>query len=162
MQVMAMEFARNVMGMKDATSAEFDSKAINPLVDYMPEMKSQERLGGTMRLGLFDIDLAEGSLAEQCYLTRHISERHRHRYEINGTYREQLEAHGLHVTGLSPEGDLIEIIELEGHPFMVGTQFHPEFLSRPNRPHPLFVGLLQAINEQRGLPTEKLKFGFEN
>ncbi|HNZ15130.1 MAG TPA: CTP synthase [Anaerolineaceae bacterium] len=162
MQVMAMEFARNVMGMKDATSAEFDSKAINPLVDYMPEMKSQERLGGTMRLGLFDIDLAEGSLAEQCYLTRHISERHRHRYEINGAYREQLEAHGLHVTGLSPEGDLIEIIELEGHPFMVGTQFHPEFLSRPNRPHPLFVGLLQAINEQRGLPTEKLKFGFEN
>jgi CTP synthase len=111
MQVMALEFARHVMGITEATSAEFDSKAVNPLVDYMPEMKGQERMGGTMRLGLFDIELAEGSLAEQCYRTRHISERHRHRFEINNAYREQLEEHGLKVTGQSPEGDLIEILE---------------------------------------------------
>lgn len=162
MQMMVLEFARNVMGIKDATSAEFDSKATNPVVDYMPDMKFQEHLGGTLRVGLYDVDLAEGSLAEQCYLTQHISERHRHRFEVNNAYREQLEECGLRVTGQSPEGDVIEIVELEGHPYMVGSQFHPEFLSRPNRPHPLFVGLLQAINEQRGMPTDKLKFGFEN
>jgi CTP synthase len=162
MQVMVLEFARNVMGIKEATSAEFDSKAVNPLVDYMPEMKGQERMGGTMRLGLYDVELAEGSLAEKCYRTRHISERHRHRFEVNSAYCEQLEEHGLKVTGLSPDGDVIEVFELEGHPFMIGSQFHPEFLSRPNRPHPLFVGLLQAINKRRGLSTEKLKFGFED
>jgi len=113
MQVMVLEYARNVLGMKDATSAEFDSKAVNPMVDYMPQMKSQDQLGGTMRLGLHDVELAEGSLATRCYLTRHISERHRHRFEVNSDYRGQLEEHGLKVTGQSPENNMIEVVEMK-------------------------------------------------
>ena len=160
MQVMVIEYARNVLGIAEADSTEFDQKTPHPIVDFMPETKDVEQLGGTMRLGLYNTDLVEGSLAERVYHAEHIAERHRHRYEVNNAYREALEEHGLRVSGQSPDGQLIEIVEVVDHPFMIGSQFHPEFISRPNRPHPLFVGLLQAVNERRGLPTEIHKFGF--
>lgn len=160
MQVMVIEYARNVLGIAEADSTEFDQKTPHPIVDFMPETKDVEQLGGTMRLGLYNTDLVEGSLAERVYHAQHIAERHRHRYEVNNAYREALEEHGLRVSGQSPDGQLIEIVEVVDHPFMIGSQFHPEFISRPNRPHPLFVGLLQAVNERRGLPTEIHKFGF--
>ena len=162
LQVMVIEFARNVLGMGEANSTEFEKKTIDPIIDFRPEHEGSDHSRGDMRLGLFEADLLEGSVAQASYQSMRVAERHRHRYEINKVYRQELEERGMLVSGQSPDGELIEIMELEGHPFMVGTMFHPEFLSRPNRPHPLFVGLLRAINERRGLPTDTRKFGFEN
>ena len=138
LQVMVVEYARNVMGLNGAHSSEFDQNTPYPVIDVMPDQRSITDKGGTMRLGVYPCRLSEGSIAQKAYAENNIDERHRHRYEVNNSYREGLESLGLLAGGQSPDGDLVEITEVVGHPFMVGVQFHPEFLSRPNRPHPLF------------------------
>ena len=143
MQVATIEFARNVAGMEDANSTEVDTETPYPVVDRMLDQTSV-MLGGTMRLGAYDCDLIPGTMASETYGMEHISERHRHRFEFNSEYEEQLEAAGLKISGRNPQSGLVEIIELPGHPWFVGVQFHPEFKSRPNRPHPLFVGFVGA------------------
>jgi CTP synthase len=148
MQVMVIEFGRHVLGSEDANSTEFDRSTPHPVIDLLPEQRGVGEMGGTMRLGLYPCDLVEGSLARQAYGTERVEERHRHRFEFNNTYREILAEHGLVYSGLSPDGRLVEISELQGHPYMLGSQFHPEFLSRPNRPHPMFRGFIQAVIER--------------
>ena len=149
MQVMCIEYARNVLGLDDANSSEFDMSAPHPVIDLMPEQRAITDMGGTMRLGEYPCVLAPNSLASQAYARGEILERHRHRFEFNNDYREVFAANGVCFSGLSPDGILVEITELEDHPFMLGCQFHPEFLSRPNRPHPLFSALVQASAEYR-------------
>ncbi len=157
MQLAVIEFARNVLGIKDAASSEFgmyeDKEGKGPLVGLMTEWmrgnvletrNSGGDLGGTMRLGAYDCEIAPGSLAEKAYGSTHISERHRHRYEVNMAYREQLEKEGLVFSGLSPSGHLPEIVEIKDHPWFVGVQFHPELKSRPFAPHPLFSAFVNA------------------
>ena len=147
LQVMVVEYARNVLGLKGAGSSEMDSSCEDPVVDIMPEQKSITDKGGTMRLGAYPCHLVEGTLAHRAYGVSAVSERHRHRFELNNAYREPLENGGLLASGLSPDGKLVEISEVVDHPFMVGVQFHPEFLSRPNRPHPLVREFLGAAME---------------
>ena len=149
MQVMCIEYARNVLGLDDANSSEFDMSAPHPVIDLMPEQRAITDMGGTMRLGEYPCVLTPNSLASQAYARGEILERHRHRFEFNNDYREVFAANGVCFSGLSPDGILVEITELEDHPFMLGCQFHPEFLSRPNRPHPLFSALVQASAEYR-------------
>ena len=144
MHMAAVEFARNVLGYKDATSIELDKDADNPVIHIRPEQQDVVEKGGTMRLGLLPCKLAENSLAREVYGEGLIYERHRYRYEINNKYRGEFNLKGMSVTGLSPDEKLIEIIELKGHPWFIGVQFHPEFKSRPNRPHPIFSGLVKA------------------
>lgn len=147
MQLATIEFARNVVGLKGANSTEINPKTPHPLIHIMPdqaEKLAKQQYGNTMRLGNYPAVLASGSLAAKQYGTRKIVERHRHRYEVNNDYRERLTKKGLLLSGLSPDKKLVEIVELPGHPFFLGTQFHPEFTSRPLRPHPLFVGFLAA------------------
>jgi len=145
MQLSVIEFARNVCGI-DASSAEFcDNKEL--VIDVMPEQKvllKEKRYGGTMRLGAYDCKIKEGTISAKAYGEELISERHRHRYELNNDYREQLEEKGLIMAGTNPEKDLVEIVEIKEHPFFVATQFHPEFKSRPLRPHPLFREFINA------------------
>jgi CTP synthase len=148
MQVMVIEFGRHVLGTEDANSTEFDRNTPHPVIDLLPEQRDVGEMGGTMRLGLYPCDLVAGSVAQQAYGTDSVNERHRHRFEFNNTYREILAEHGLEYSGLSPDGRLVEISELKDHPYMLGSQFHPEFLSRPDRPHPLFRGLVQAAIER--------------
>jgi CTP synthase len=138
-----IEFARNRLGMADANSSEFNSASEYPVIDLMPDQQGV-KLGGTLRLGEFRCVITEGSLAEKAYKFHDITERHRHRYEFNNLYRPQFEASELLLTGKNPERNLIEIVELKGHPWFVGVQFHPEFGSRPNRPHPLFRDFIGA------------------
>ena len=138
MQVAVIEFARNVLGIEDATSSEFDENTKNPVIDLMPEQKDVDKKGGTMRLGAYPCDLKEGTKAYEAYGEKHISERHRHRYEVNNEYKDRLEEAGMIISGQSPNRLLVEMIELKDHPWYVATQAHPEFKSRPNRPHPLF------------------------
>lgn len=142
-QIMSIELAREVIDPL-ATSEEFDSTAKVKIVHIMEEQKGITAKGGTMRLGSYPCDLAPGSRSRELYGSELVHERHRHRFEFNNAYREQLEKHGWRVAGTSQEGQLVEIVEIEGHPFMVGSQFHPEFLSRPERPHPLFSGFILA------------------
>jgi CTP synthase len=144
MQVAVVEFARSVAGLEGANSSEINPATPHPVIDLLPEQKEIEDLGGTMRLGLFPCKLAEGSLAAQCYGEQLVYERHRHRYEFNNEYRDILEAAGLVVSGTSPDGRLVEIVELPGHPWFLAVQFHPEFKSRPNRPQPLFREFVRA------------------
>ncbi len=144
MQVMSIEFARNVLGLEDANSTEFDASCEHPVIDLMPDQHSVANLGGTMRLGIYPCALKPGTRAAEAYQTALVNERHRHRFEFNNRLREAFEGAGACFSGLSPDGRLVEILELEGHPFMLGSQFHPEFTSRPNRPHPLFKQLIQA------------------
>jgi len=147
MQLAAIEFARNVCGIKDATSAEFDSKSKNLVIDLMPEQKQllkDKKYGATMRLGAWDCEIKPGTVSAKAYKIKNISERHRHRYELNNDYRELLVKKGLIVAGINPEKDLVEIIELKNHPFFVATQFHPELKSRPLEPHPLFSQFIKA------------------
>ncbi len=144
MQVMVIEFARHVLGSEDANSTEFDRSTPHPVIDLLPEQRGIADMGGTMRLGLYPCRLIPGSMAARAYGTEEASERHRHRFEFNNTYREIMAEHGMVYSGLSPDGRLVEIAELRDHPYMVGSQFHPEFLSRPNRAHPLFRGLVEA------------------
>ncbi|MDR1060715.1 MAG: CTP synthase, partial [Clostridiales bacterium] len=146
MQIAAIEFARNVLGLADADSTEFAPGSRHLVIDWMPEQKSVKKRGGTMRLGHYPCELAAGSLSRQCYGEPLINERHRHRYEFNNDYREAFEKNGVVFAGRSPDNRIIEICEMsrELHPWFVGVQFHPEFKSRPNRPHPLFCGFVEA------------------
>jgi CTP synthase len=144
-QIMVIEYARTVCGLAGATSEEFEPKAEHIVVHFLPGQSEHKAKGGTMRLGAFPCLIKSGSKAFQAYKVEKISERHRHRYEFNNDYRELLEKFGLVVSGTSPKGDLMEIVEIKDHPFMVGTQFHPEFKSRPLKPHPLFNAFVKAI-----------------
>ncbi|MGB9832230.1 MAG: CTP synthase, partial [Caldisericum exile] len=144
MQLMTVEFARNVCGLREANSTEFDPKTPYPVIDIMESQKDLKALGGTMRLGAQKAILKEGSLAFRIYGTTEISERHRHRYEVNNEFLPILTSHGFVVSGTSPNGKLVEFGEIEDHPFFIGTQAHPEFKSRPLNPHPLFVKFIEA------------------
>ena len=144
MQVAVMEFARHVCGMEGASSTEFDPDTPWPVIDIMEEQKGLEQTGGTMRLGAYRCRLTPDSGLRALYGADEVFERHRHRYEFNNAYIETFAAHGLRVAGVNPERELVEAVELTGHPWFVGVQFHPEFKSRPNRPHPLFIGLIGA------------------
>lgn len=151
MQVAVIEYARNVLGYSDAHSSELDPDTTHPVIDLMPEQKDVENLGGTLRLGLYPCKLSEGSLAEGIYNNNLVYERHRHRYEYNNFYRKELIEAGLAVTGMSPNEKLVEIVEIPDHPFYIGVQFHPEFKSRPNRPHPIFAAFIEAaLKKQNG------------
>ncbi|MGQ9848945.1 MAG: CTP synthase [Aggregatilineaceae bacterium] len=144
MQVMSIEFARNVLGLEDANSTEYDKTCAHPVIDLMPDQHHVANLGGTMRLGAYPCALSAGSKAARAYQASLIHERHRHRFEFNNRYRDLFEKHGAWFSGLSPDGRLVEILELRDHPFMLGSQFHPEFQSRPNHPHPLFKAFVEA------------------
>ncbi|HET7737393.1 MAG TPA: CTP synthase [Tepidiformaceae bacterium] len=144
MQVMVTEFARNVCGMADANSTEFDPETPFPVISLLEEQQGITHKGGTMRLGAYPCRLLPGTAAAAAYDDDLVRERHRHRFEFNNLYRDRLQAAGLVVSGTSPDGTLVEISEIAGHPFMLGTQFHPELQSRPNRPHPLFRGFVAA------------------
>jgi CTP synthase len=145
MQVMVIEFGRHVLGTEDVNSTEFDRNTPHPVIDLLPEQRGIGEMGGTMRLGLYPCRVQEGTIAEQAYRTPLVHERHRHRFEFNNTYRELFNQHGMEFSGQSPNGRLVEIAEYRDHPFMLGSQFHPEFLSRPNRPHPLFRKFMETI-----------------
>ena len=151
MQTAVIEFARHVAGLQDANSSEFKPEGPHSVIDLLPEQKEVEQLGGTMRLGLYPCKLVPGTKAAEAYGEEIIYERHRHRYEFNNEYREMLTELGLIISGTSPDGRLVEIIEINEHPWFVATQFHPEFKSRPNRPHPLFRDFIGA-----SLKTNKL------
>jgi CTP synthase len=144
MQVMVIETARHQLGMSGANSTEFNSTTEFPVIDLMSEQVNVTDKGGTMRLGAYPAMLAEGSVVANLYSAPVVSERHRHRYEFNARFKEQFEEAGMKCSGLSPDGRLVEFVELANHPYFVGTQAHPEFKSRPDRPHPLFVGLIEA------------------
>lgn len=147
MQMAVVEFARNVLNLKDANSEEFDEKSKNQVIHIMNEQKNIESKGGTMRLGKYPCIIKEGTLAKQVYKQEFIEERHRHRYEYNNEYKQELEKAGLICSGTSPDGKLVEIVEIKDHPYFIASQFHPEFKSRPNRPAPLFNNLVKACKE---------------
>jgi CTP synthase len=151
MQLMVIEFARDKLGNQKANSTEFDRTTPVPVIDLMPDQRGIADMGGTMRLGLYPCQLQEGTKARACYDQELVQERHRHRFELNNAYRDALRAKGMCFSGVSPDGRLVEIAEIVDHPFMVATQFHPEFLSRPNRPHPLFSGFVKAAKEKAGI-----------
>lgn len=148
MQVAVVEYARSVLKLEGANSSEIHPTTPYPVIDLLPEQKDIEDLGGTMRLGLYPCKLKEGSLAVQCYGEELVYERHRHRYEFNNEYRDSIEAAGLVISGTSPDGRLVEIVECPDHPWFLAVQFHPEFTSRPNRPQPLFKHFVQAAYQQ--------------
>ena len=147
MQIAVIENARNAAHLEGANSREFDERSPYRVIDFMPGQSDEIAKGGTLRLGAYPCDVMPGSLLEKCYGAQHISERHRHRYEFNNEYREALTAAGLVLSGLSPDGRLVEVVERHDHPFYIGVQYHPEFKSRPNRPHPLFRGFVAAALE---------------
>jgi CTP synthase len=153
MQIATIEFARHVCGLDGANSTEFESHPPHPVIAILEEQKSVTKKGGTMRLGSYPCDLRPGTLAARLYGQATIHERHRHRFEFNPDYRERLEAAGMVVSGTSPDGHLAEIIELPKHPFFIASQFHPEFLSKPTKPHPLFHGFIAAALERRKKPS---------
>ena len=149
MQIAVIEFARHAAGLAGANSREFDEDSPFRVIDYMPGQNDEIDKGGTLRLGAYPCRIAPGTLMERCYGAGEISERHRHRYEFNNDYRDVLTEAGLVISGLSPDGTLVETVELPSHPFFIGVQFHPEFKSRPNRPHPLFSGFLRAMLDRK-------------
>ena len=150
MQCAVIEFARDVLGWSDADSTEFNEATGHPVIDLMDGQRGISDKGGTMRLGNYRCRLAEGSRSARLYGSAEVDERHRHRYEFNNAFRAPLEAAGLKVAGTSPDGKLVEIVEIQGdHPYFVGCQFHPEFKSRPRQAHPLFDGLIRAALQQR-------------
>jgi CTP synthase len=144
MQISVIEFARNAAGMEGANSREFDENAPYRVIDFMPGQNDEIDKGGTLRLGRYPCVLQEGTVIAECYGMTQISERHRHRYEFANEYRETLQQAGLRLSGLSPDGLLVETVEIPGEEFYIGVQFHPEFKSRPNKPHPLFLGFIGA------------------
>jgi CTP synthase len=151
MQCAVIEFARTKLGWSDAHTAEINPDSSKPVIDVMEDQKkklAKEDYGGTMRLGSYDCKLAEGSKSREVYGEESISERHRHRYEMNNQYRKEIEEAGLSIAGVNPAQDLVEIVEVKDHPFFVGVQFHPEFQSRPLSPHPLFKGFIKAASER--------------
>jgi CTP synthase len=152
MQIAVIEFARNVCGLKDATSIEFDKGTSNPVISMMEEQKKIKQLGGTMRLGTWVTSLVPGTKAHDLYRSATVSERHRHRYEVNDDYKDQLESAGMTISGTSVKGGLTEMIELPNHPFFLACQFHPEFLSKPNHPHPIFHGFVKAALQHHHTP----------
>ncbi|NLP13410.1 MAG: CTP synthase [Clostridium sp.] len=149
MQMAVVEFARNVVEMDGANSSEFDAQTQYPVIDIMPDQKELDDKGGTMRLGLYPCKVMEGSKIFEIYQDKLIYERHRHRYEFNNEYRDILASKGLAISGMSPSEKLVEIVELKNHPWFIGVQFHPEFKSRPNRPHPLFRDFIRAAVENK-------------
>ncbi len=154
MQLMTIEYARHVAGLTDAHTVEIDPQTPHPVIDVMPDQKQiieDKKYGGTMRLGTYVADLKKGTLAAEAYGAREVSERHRHRYEVNPAYVQTLEDAGLVFSGTSPDGVLMEIAELPKsvHPFFLGTQFHPELQARPLSPHPLFTAFIQAARARR-------------
>ena len=149
MQTAIIEFARNVLGLDDSHSSEFAPECENAVISLMESQQHVTDMGGTMRLGAYPCRLEEGTLAHQSYRVSEVSERHRHRYEVSNAYRDQFTAHGLRLSGLSPNGQLVEIVEVADHPWFVGCQFHPELQSRPTRPHPLFAGFIAAALRHR-------------
>ena len=157
MQCAVIEFARNVCGMNDANSTEFDDKTPYPVIDLMAAQRDVADKGGTMRLGAYPCKVAPNTLLRKAYNQDLIHERHRHRYEFNNKYRQELTSKGMVLSGIYPDADLVEVVELKDHPFFVGTQFHPEFKSRPNRPHPLFRDFVAAAVAQ--LEEQKPLFG---
>jgi CTP synthase len=159
MQVLCIEYARYALGSEEANSTEFDLFTRYPVIDLLPEQRDVEEKGATMRLGVYTCQLAPDTVAERAYGQSIVFERHRHRYEFNNDFREVLGSKGLVFSGTSPDGRLVEIAEVAGHPFMVGSQFHPEFKSRPNRPHPLFRDFLVAAAAMAGeqLPLDAVE-----
>ncbi|KKB24485.1 CTP synthase [Staphylococcus carnosus] len=155
MQLATVEFARNVLGLEGAHSAELDPETPYPVIDLLPEQKDIEDLGGTLRLGLYPSEVKEGTLAYDIYGKKEIEERHRHRYEFNNDYREQMEDNGLVFSGVSPDGRRIEMVELPKNDFFFACQFHPEFLSRPNRPQPIFKAFIEAANKYKEAKENK-------
>ena len=153
MQMSVVEYARNILGLKDANSSEFSKTTKNPVIHIMEEQKEIRKKGGTMRLGSYPCSIKQDSLAEKMYQSKQIDERHRHRFEYNNDYKEKLEETGLICSGTSPDGKLVEIVELsqDKHPYFIASQFHPELKSRPNKPAPLFVGLVKKAKELRGI-----------
>jgi CTP synthase len=153
LQCSVIEFARNVLGLSDANSSEFDPTTPHAVIDLMASQEEVEDKGGTMRLGLYAAKLAEGSRVRELYGQELVYERHRHRWEVNNRYRKDLESAGMRLSGMSPDDNLVEYIELVDHPYFVGTQAHPEFRSRPDAPHPLFAGLVRAAAERGTVPA---------
>jgi CTP synthase len=149
MQMAVVEFARNVLGLKDANSEEFDENSKNQVIHIMEEQKRIDKKGGTMRLGKYPCKIKKGTLAYEIYEKEEISERHRHRYEYNNSYKERLEKAGLICSGTSPDGTLVEIVEIKEHPYFIGGQFHPEFKSRPDKPAPLFKAFIKAALDNK-------------
>lgn len=149
MQLACIEFARNVVGIHDADTGEENPACPHKIIDLLPDQEAEGDLGGTLRLGLYPCRLVEGTLAHQLYGQDLVQERHRHRYEFNNAYRERLAAAGLTFSGLSPDGRLVEIVEIKDHPFFIAAQFHPEFISRPNRPQAIFDGFVAACQAQQ-------------
>ncbi|MBR0466982.1 MAG: CTP synthase [Clostridia bacterium] len=151
MQIAVIEYARNVAGIRDANSSEFDDNCKNKVIDFMPGQSDEIDKGGTLRLGAYPCNIIPGTTMERCYKSKNISERHRHRYEFNKDFRDTFENNGLTLSGLSPDGLLVETVELSDRDFYVGVQYHPEFKSRPNKPHPLFKGFIgAALSKMRG------------
>jgi len=144
MQIAVIEYARHVAGLENANSHEFDESSPHQVIHYMPDQNDDTDKGGTLRLGKYPCILKPDTAIAACYGTTEISERHRHRYEFNNAYRDALQAAGLALSGLSPDGRLVETVEIPGERFFIGVQFHPEFKSRPNKPHPLFEGFIGA------------------
>jgi CTP synthase len=159
MQMAVVEFARNVLGHTDAHSREFNDKAEHILIELMDEQQNVVDKGGTMRLGAWPCSLREDSVVQKLYGESQISERHRHRYEVNPVYFDTLEQAGLKITGRSPDGKLAEMIEINSHPYFVACQFHPEFKSKPLQPHPLFTAFVKAAIERQGKQSRKTQDG---
>ena len=149
MQLSIVEYARNVLGYADAHSIELNPETTHPVIDLMPDQNGVTDIGGTLRLGSYPCVLKKDSKAYELYGKETIQERHRHRYEVNNEYRDELEEKGMVLSGISPDGRIVEMIELKDHPFFVATQAHPELKSRPNRPHPLFRGFVAAALEHK-------------
>jgi CTP synthase len=162
LQVMTIEFARHILGSDEPNSTEFDINTQFPVIDLMPDQRDLADMGGTMRLGIYPCDLKPASRAERAYaecdFVSPVQERHRHRFEFNNAFREQLQDAGLIISGCSPDGRLVEIVELADHPFMLGSQFHPELKSRPTKPHPLFRGFVQAAAAQHKTSQKESEF----
>jgi CTP synthase len=156
MQLMVVEFGRYLLNSEEPNSTEFDRSTPYPVIDLMPDQRTIADLGGTMRLGLYPCNLQPKTRAAAAYQKDFVEERHRHRFELNNSFRDTLAKGGMLFSGISPDGRLVEIIELNDHPFMLATQFHPEFLSRPNRPHPLFLAFLDAVRKQAGVRMDRV------
>ncbi|NDK08672.1 CTP synthase [Candidatus Gracilibacteria bacterium] len=148
-QIMAIEFARNILGLTDANSEEFSELSKNKVVHLMESQKGIYKKGGTMRLGSYPCEIKKGTLAYEVYKQEKINERHRHRFEFNNAYRKDMEENGFIISGKSPDGELVEIVELKNHPYMIGSQFHPEFKSRPTHSHPLFYNFIKSILQNK-------------
>jgi CTP synthase len=160
MQCAVVDIAREVLDASDANSTEFNAFTSHPIIDLLPEQRDVEEKGGTMRLGLYPCKLAPGSRAAEAYGEAVVYERHRHRFEFNNKYREALRRAGVEFSGTSPNGRLVEIVELRDHPFFMGSQFHPEFRSRPGTPHPLFLAFMRAAtSRERAQPVPVMPAG---